>query len=85
MIILAGVLVHRAMRPLRNRCVAVFRVVVAALIEWLVGTLCVSIQLTRSHTIHKVPGAAFGIRQRKVLDKRPFLSDPKSFFLVSFW
>ena len=48
MIILAGVLVHRAMRPLRNRCVAVFRVVVAALIEWLVGTLCVSIQLTFS-------------------------------------
>ena len=48
LIILAGVLVHRAMRPLRNRCVAVFRVVVAALIEWLVGTLCVSIQLTFS-------------------------------------
>ena len=44
MIILAGVLVHRAMRPLRNRCVAVFRVVVAALI--LVGTYLMCVDST---------------------------------------
>ena len=44
LIILAGVLVHRATRPLRNRCVAVFRVVVAALI--LVGTYLMCVDST---------------------------------------